>query len=72
MTNDAVSTSESPPVVILHEDAFDAYFEPYRHPATASNIWNDLGLTAYGKDWETLKTVSSDYVWTVVECEGDQ
>jgi len=57
MTHAVLSTSESQPYVILHEDAFDAYFEPYRHPAATSNIWNDLGLTAYGKDWETLKTV---------------
>jgi hypothetical protein len=72
MSNEAVDTHELQPYVFLHEDAFEAYFEPYRHPAATSNIWNDLGLIAYGKDWKTLKTVSSDYVWTVVECEGDQ
>ena len=72
ITLDAIRANESQPVVMLHEDAFEAYFEPYRHPVAESDIWNDLGLTAYGKDWATLKTVSSDYVWTVVDCDGDQ
>ncbi len=72
MNKKAVNTDESQAYVFLHEDAFEAYFEPYNHPAATSSIWNNLGLTAYGQDWETLKTVSSDYVWTVVENEGDQ
>lgn len=72
MTLDAIRANASQPVVMLHEDAFEAYFEPYRHPAAETDIWNDLGLTAYGKDWATLKTVSSDYFWTVVDCDGDQ
>jgi hypothetical protein len=67
-----VNSNKSQPYVLLHEDAFEAYFEPYRHPDATSSIWNDIGLTAYGKDWATLKTVSSDYVWTVVDCDGDQ
>jgi hypothetical protein len=69
---ETVNSNESQPYVFLHEDAFEAYFEPYRHPDATSSIWNDLGLSAYGKDWATLKTVSSDYVWTVVDCDGDQ
>lgn len=72
MSIETVNSNESQPYVFLHEDAFEAYFEPYRHPDATSSIWNDLGLTAYGKDWATLKTVSSDYVWTVVDCDGDQ
>jgi hypothetical protein len=72
MSIEAANSNASQPYVLLHEDAFDAYFEPYRHPNATSSIWNDLGLTAYGKDWATLKTVSSDYVWTVVDCDGDQ
>ena len=72
MSIETVNSNESQPYVLLHEDAFEAFFEPYRHPDATSSIWNDLGLTAYGKDWATLKTVSSDYVWTVVDCDGDQ
>jgi hypothetical protein len=72
MSIETVNSNESQPYVFLHEDAFEAYFEPYRHPDATSSIWNDLGLTAYGKDCATLKTVSSDYVWTVVDCDGDQ
>lgn len=72
MSDEVVNTNEPQPYVFLHEDAFEAYFEPYRHPNTTSSVWNDLGLAAYGKDWEILKTVSSDYVWTVVESEGDR
>jgi hypothetical protein len=69
---ETVNSNESQPYVFLHEDAFYAYFEPYRHPDATCNVWNELGLSAYGKDWATLKTVSSDYVWTVVDCDGDQ
>jgi hypothetical protein len=72
MNIETVNSNESQPYVFLHEDAFEAYFEPYRHPDATYNVWNDLGLSAYGKDWATLKTVSSDYVWTVVDCDGDQ
>ena len=64
--------NETKPYVFLHEDAFEAYFEPYRHPNATGDVWNDLGLSAYGKDWETLKEVSPDYVWTVIESEGDR
>ncbi len=72
MSIEAVNSDKSQPYVFLHEDAFEAYFEPYRHPDATSSVWNDLGLTAYGKDWAILKTVPSDYVWTVVDCDGDQ
>ena len=72
MALDAIRANASQPVVMLHEDTFEAYFEPYRHPAAETDIRNSMGLTAYGKDWETLKTVPSDYVWTVVDCDGDQ
>lgn len=72
MNNKTASFNESPSYVFLHEDAFETYFEPYRHPNTTANVWNDVGLSAYGKDWETLKEVSPDYVWTVIESEGDR
>ncbi|MEO6291313.1 MAG: hypothetical protein ABIO88_01680 [Burkholderiaceae bacterium] len=72
MNNKTASFHESQPYVFLHEDAFETYFEPYRHPNTIANVWNDLGLSAHGKDWETLKEVSPDYVWTVIESEGDR
>ncbi len=71
-TDFAIDTDNSPSTLMLHEDAFVAYFEPYRHPAAETDIWNNLGLTAYGRDWATLKTVSPDYVWTVVDSDGDQ
>lgn len=72
MTNFALKVDCFQPVLILHEDAFEAYFEPYRHPFAETNIWRNLGLTAYGMDRVTLKTVSLDYVWTVVDCDGDE
>jgi hypothetical protein len=72
MNNETISINETQAFVFLHEDAFEAYFEPYQHSNAISNIWNDLGLSAYGKEREMLKTVSPNYVWTVVESEGDR
>jgi hypothetical protein len=43
ITLDAVRANGSQPFVMLHEDAFEAYFEPYRHPAAETDIWNNLG-----------------------------
>lgn len=53
----------------LHEDAFYAFFEPYRHYDAAFDIWGGLGLETYGKDLETIKTISTDFVWTIIEGE---
>ena len=72
INNKTTNNHDSLHYVFLHEDAFEAYFEPCRHPNTMANVWNDLGLSAYGKDWETLKEVSPNYVWTVIESEGDR
>jgi hypothetical protein len=38
MSYKAVYTLETQPYVFLHEDAFEAYFEPYRHPAATTSI----------------------------------
>lgn len=56
----------------LHEDAFYAVFEPYRHPAASFDIWGGIGLETYGEDIETMMTVQTDFVWTIVEGEKNQ
>ena len=48
--------------LILHEDAFYAYFKPYRHPEAQNCIWGGHGLEHYGKDFEVVHRLSPDYV----------
>ena len=56
----------------LHEDAFYAYFKPYRHPEAQHSIWGGYGLENYGKDFEVVRRLSPDFVWTVVDGENDE
>ena len=56
----------------LHEDAFYAYFKPYRHPEAQHSIWGGYGLENYGKDFEFVRRLSPDFVWTVVDGENDE
>ena len=55
------------PVLCLHEDAFYAFFRPYRHPDARHNIWGGLGLETFGADWELVRGFDIDRVWTVVD-----
>jgi hypothetical protein len=66
-------TDEFTPL-ILHEDAFDAFFVPYRHPQSQHNVWGGMGLETFGKDFELVRGFDDNYVWTVVEsgCDADQ
>jgi hypothetical protein len=56
--------------LILHEDAFYAYFLPYRHPESQFNIWGGYGLETFGKDFQLVNKLDDNYVWTVLDC-GD-
>jgi hypothetical protein len=59
--------------LILHEDAFYAHFKPYRHPECQHSIWGGHGIESYGKDFEIVRRLNPDYVWTVVDGEhGEQ
>ena len=56
--------------LLLHEDAFYAYFIPYRHPESRFDIWGGLGLETFGDDFELVGKLDSAYVWTVVDGGG--
>ncbi len=60
--------------LILHEDAFYTFFVPYRHPKSRHNIWGGIGLETFGEDFELVRNLDENYVWTVVEsgCDSDQ
>jgi hypothetical protein len=59
--------------LILHEDAFYAYFKPYRHPESQHSIWGGHGLENFGKDFELVRRLNPHCVWTVVDGEhGEQ
>jgi len=57
--------------LVLHEDAFYEYFGPYRHPEAAHNIWGGLGLETFGPDRELACSFDANYVWTVVDGDGN-
>jgi hypothetical protein len=54
-------------LVAFHEDAFYAYFKPYRHPQASWEIWENIGLETFGEDWKLVQSLDPRYVWTVVE-----
>jgi len=56
----------------LHEDAFYAYFEPYRHPETQGSCWGDSGLETYGEDYQLVRRLDPAFVWTVLDGYPDQ
>ena len=59
---------------ILHEDAFDAFFVPYRHPKTRHGVWGGMGLETFGEDFLLVRSIDDNHIWTVVEsgCDSDQ
>jgi len=57
--------------LILHEDAFDAFFLPYSHPQSHHNIWGGLGLETFGKDFELVRSLDINHVWTVIDSGDD-
>ena len=67
-----MTDSQTP--LILHEDAFDAFFVPYHHPKSHHCIWGGIGLETFGKDFELVRSLDDNYVWTVVDsgCDADQ
>jgi len=56
--------------LILHEDAFYEYFNPYRHPEAAHNVWGGLGLETFGSDRELAYNADVNHIWTVVDGDG--
>lgn len=60
-------------VLLLHEDAFYAFFKPYRHPEAQHDVWGGHGLETFGKDFDLVRRLDRNYIWTVVDGEnGDQ
>ncbi len=53
--------------VAFHEDAFYAYFKPYRHPQARWDIWDNIGLETFGEDLDLVRSLDSRYIWTVVD-----
>ncbi len=60
--------------LILHEDAFYDFFIPYHHPKARHDIWGGIGLETFGEDFDLVRTLDENYVWSVVEsgCDSDQ
>jgi len=54
-------------ITVFHEDVYDAYFQPFRHPAAHLNIWGGHGLETFGEDFQVAKNFASNFVWTVVD-----
>lgn len=52
---------------IFHEDAFYEFFLPYRHPDARHDIWGGLGLETFGDDYLLVRSLDTNFVWTVVE-----
>lgn len=63
-------TSALAEALLLHEDVFYKYFEPYRHPMAQHNIFGGIGLETFGKDLELVHNLNPDFVWTVVDGEN--
>ncbi len=59
---------------VLHEDTFFEYFKPYRHPKAHFDIWGGIGLETFGDDFEIVRQLAPEYVWTIVDgdCGDDQ
>ena len=57
--------------LVLHEDAFYAYFLPYHHPESRFNIWGGIGLETFGADFQLVQTLDKAYVWTVADSGYD-
>lgn len=51
----------------FHEDTFYEYFLPYRHPAASDKTWGGIGLEPYGEDFNLVKTIDSNFLWTVID-----
>jgi len=54
-------------MLTLHEDAFYAFFRPYRHKDASNDIWGGIGLETFGEDLELVKSLPVESVWTVVD-----
>lgn len=52
---------------VFHEDTFYEYFKPIRHPDAQYDIWGGHGLETFGKDFDTVRRLDPDFVWTVVD-----
>lgn len=59
---------------VLHEDTFFEYFKPYCHPKAHFDIWGGIGLETFGDDFEIVRQLPHEYVWTIVDgdCGDDQ
>lgn len=55
------------PEIVLHEDTFYEFFQPYRHPNTQFDCFGGIGLETFGADRDLVYSLDSDYLWTVVD-----
>jgi len=63
--------SDDGEMLTLHEDAFYAFFRPYRHTQASHDIWGDIGLETFGEDLDLVKQLPTSHVWTVVDGGDD-
>jgi hypothetical protein len=57
--------------LVIHEDAFDRRFQPMKHPEARYEVWGGLGIETYGDDWELVKRLDPERIWTVVDSDED-
>lgn len=58
-------------ILILHEDTFYKHFKPYRHPKASYNIWGGLGLETFDADYDLVRSLRGEFVWTVLDGEAN-
>jgi hypothetical protein len=58
--------------MVLREEVFEEFFEPYRHPNSHHDVWGGLGLETFGKDLALVSSLDPNFVWTVLDGEKDQ
>ena len=57
-------------VLVMHEDVFAHFFEPYLPEGATGGAFGGDGLLP-GMDWHLVSSLPTSQVWTVVESEGE-
>ena len=57
--------------LVIHEDTFDRRFQPIKHSEACHEVWGGLGIETYGDDWQLVKSLDPERIWTVVDSDED-
>ncbi len=57
-------------LIILHEDAFSPFFDPFLPDGAEAGAFGGLGLIP-GRDWRVMQQLPETQVWTVTEADGE-